>query len=641
MCGIAGAIGWIDDSIVNAVHDMSAAQAHRGPDDCGRWQSSDHGAGACFGFRRLAILDLSPGGHQPMIDDARGNVIIFNGEIYNFHELRRELQNLGERFHSTGDTEVLLKGYGRWGSDVVRRVRGMFALAIWDAQRRAVFIARDRVGIKPLYFTRIARNGRDVLLLASELRALMATGLCERRINAAALSTYIWNGFVFGPETIIDGVHMLPAGHYAMIDPDRAAVQPQRYWELPRAAPQADGYERLEDALTTAAGQHLLSDAPLGVFLSGGVDSSAITAMAARNGGGNIRTFNVSFDESEFDESRYARRVAEELGTQHTEIRLTQQQFRDHLPEALASIDQPTFDAINTYFVSRAAREAGMTVALAGTGGDELFGGYKSFRDNPRAARFCRALAVLPRSVRSAAARACLGLLHRHDDEMPSQTRWGKLADLLDTGGRAYEVHQISYSLFTREFMNQLLRDGVHPEVVAGLPRSRAEEFASIANGHLDLHAMSMLELTCYVGERLLRDTDCTSMAVSLEVRVPLLDHEVIEAAAGLDWRRRFLPLGSKPPLRAIALRGLDQTIFNRPKSGFVLPIERWCRSQLQDELNAVFSDRGALEAIGVNPQAALRVWRAFERGSPGVYWSRVWSLFVLAKWCRMHRVRL
>jgi asparagine synthase (glutamine-hydrolysing) len=639
MCGIAGSIGWIDEATVSAVDRINAAQTHRGPDDCGRWQSGPGGVGAAFAFRRLAILDLSPGGHQPMIDKARGNVIVFNGEIYNFRELRRDLERRGEQFHSSGDTETLLKGYGKWGIDVIHRLRGMFALAIWDARSRRVLLARDRMGIKPLYYATVTHGGREVLLFGSELRALLNSGFIDRKINAASLSTYIWNGFVIGPDTIISGVRMLPAAHYAIIDPAEPTLAPQRYWNLPVAAPARDGMEQLQHALTTASQQHLLSDAPLGVFLSGGIDSSAVTALAARHGGSTIRTFNISFDESAFDESPYARAVANSLGTRHTEIKLTQQHFRDHLHEALASVDQPTFDAINTYFVSRAAREAGMTVALAGTGGDELFGGYRSFRDNPRAARICRTLSAVPAGMRSIAARTLGGLLHRSRGDVPPQTRWGKLADLLATDGQGVEVHQVSYSLFTRAFMQELLREGVHRDVVAGLPRDRAAELKPLANGHLDLHAVSMLELSCFIGERLLRDTDCTSMAVSLEVRVPLLDHEVVEAAAKIDPSRRFLPLGKKPPLRSIALNALDQSIFDRPKSGFVLPIETWCRSQLQDELDATFADRGRFEAIGINQCAAHRLWQAFGRGAPGIYWSRVWSLFVLAKWCEMNRV--
>ena len=640
MCGIAGAIGRIDETIVTAVDRIGASQAHRGPDDCGAWLFAPDACGACFAFRRLAILDLSPGGHQPMLDDQRGNVLIFNGEIYNFRELRRELECRGETFKSSGDSEVLLKGYGQWGMDVVRRIRGMFAFAIWDARQRQVVIARDRVGIKPLYYSMTQRDGKPTVLFASELRALLASGCVSRRLNPAALSTYIWNGFVVGPETIVRDVHMMPAGHYAVINPRDASVNLHRYWHLPAALPQADGMEQLAASLASASQQHLLSDAPLGVFLSGGVDSSAVTAMAARHGG-SIRTFNIRFEEAQFDESKYARAVAQSLGTDHTEITLTNEHFRDHLDEALASVDQPTFDAINTYFVSRAAREAGMTVALAGTGGDELFGGYRSFKDNPRVARICRTLSAIPTAFRSAVAKQCVHFMQRGGNTVPSQTRWGKLADMISTEGHGVDVHQVSYSLFTHEFMGELLRDGEHPDVIAGLPRRRAEELAIIANGHLDLHGVSMLELSCFVGERLLRDTDCTSMAVSLEVRVPLLDHEVIESAAGIETAQRFLPLGKKPPLRSIALSGLDQRLFDRPKAGFELPIEHWCRSTLKSNLDATFADRQRFESIGINHETANRLWRAFQAGAPGIYWSRVWSLFALTDWCRRHEVQL
>lgn len=650
MCGIAGAIGSIDPAIIAATQRMNEAQAHRGPDDEGFWTSMEGGAGrggaAAFAFRRLAIIDLSPDAHQPMIDPATGNVIIFNGEIYNYRLVRDELVRLGIEFRSRSDTEVILKAYAQWGARCVERLRGMFAFALWDARQRRVMLARDRVGIKPLYLCTVQRAGDErCLLFASELRSLLASGLVSRRMNPVALSTYIWNGFVVGPQTIIEDVQLMPAGTIAMIDAGKVGtIEFDRYWELPEAPDRATGEERVEslrEQLHTAAQQHMISDVPLGVFLSGGIDSSAVAALATRGAGSRVRTFNISFDEAEFDESRHARAVAAALATEHVDIRLDQRTFRDRLSDALASIDQPTFDAINTYFISRAVREAGMTVALAGTGGDELFGGYKSFLDIPRAAKVGRRLALVPEPMLRVGATGVARLKAGRFGEVPPQTRWGKLGDGLATRGRLLDLYQASYSLFTQSFMNELLGGGLHPATRSGLPESRAEELESMVNGRCDWHAISTLELSCFIGERLLRDTDAASMAVSLEARVPLLDHEVIEAVAAVEPHRRFAPLGKKMLLRELALGDLDPALFDRPKSGFVLPIDRWCREQLQGELTATFGDAELCVSVGLDQKSILRLWHAFLAEAPGIYWSRVWSLFVLLAWSRAHRVWL
>ena len=647
MCGIAGAIGGIDTELTRAVQLASEQQRHRGPDDDGSWESGRSGqAGAMFGFRRLAIIDLSPDGHQPMIDAATGNAIVFNGEIYNYQELRRELEGLGNEFVSRSDTEVILKAYASWGADAIGRLRGMFALAIWDSRDRTVLLARDRVGIKPLYLATVPRpNGSSALLFASELRSLLATDLIERRLHPTALDSYLWNGFVVGPETIIAGVQLLPSGTLARIDPNSPRCEPRHYWQLPAevvgGSGVMDGVERLRHELSTAMRQHLVSDVPLGVFLSGGIDSSAVAAMAAEQAAGgppSVKTFNISFDEAEFDESKYASAVAEALGTDHMDVRLTQRHFLDHLDDALAAIDQPTFDGINTYFVSRAVREAGITVALAGTGGDELFGGYNSFVDVPksaRAARICRFLpAGLSRSMAHGVARWKLGRF----GELPPQTRWGKLGDVLCSGGGLLDAYQVSYAMFTEE-VHEALQGHRHASSTRGIATKRSAELAALIADCSPKHAVSTLEIANFLGERLLRDTDWSGMAVSLEVRVPLIDHGVIEAAAAVESGRRFEPLGKKRLLRDLALSKVDPAIFDRPKSGFVLPIEAWCRQRLKDEVAEVLADRNLCEAAGLDHATVGKLWRSFSAGAPGMYWSRIWVVFVLLRWCREHRV--
>jgi asparagine synthase (glutamine-hydrolysing) len=640
MCGIVGAIGSIAPEVEAAVRAMNAAQVHRGPDQEG-FYSAGHGPGVVFGFRRLAILDLSPAGHQPMVDRERGNVLVFNGEIYNHAELRDELAGLGESFTSSGDTEVLLKAYGRWGRGALERLRGMFAFAVYDPRARAVLFARDRLGIKPLYHATVERpGGGRVVLFASELRALLASGIVRRTLDRTAVASYLWNGFVPGPTTMVEGIELLSPGNASELSVETPAVKPRPYWTLGAVTATAGGGRaRLEAELETAAREHLMSDVPLGIFLSGGVDSSAVTALATRNSRTEVQTFHVSFEEAAFDESHHAAAVAKALGTQHHEYKLTQERFRDGLDAALAGLDQPTFDAINTYFVSRVVREAGFTVALAGTGGDEVFGGYRSFRDLPRASRVARLLRSIPRGAVRGLARVAGEALGT--DGVPPQTRWGKLGDLLSTRGDPVEAYQVAYGLFTRDFHAALCRDDMSALAPHGLSPARTAELRTLVADKSALAAISILELSLFLGERLLRDSDAASMAVSLELRVPLLDHRVVEAAAALGDDERFEPLGQKRLLRSLSLAGVPPEIFDRPKAGFVLPIEVWAKDRLAKDIDAVFANRALAERVGLEADALRRLMSAFRDGAKGLYWSRVWAPYVLLRWCDAHGVAL
>ncbi|HEY8430301.1 MAG TPA: asparagine synthase (glutamine-hydrolyzing), partial [Sandaracinaceae bacterium] len=633
MCGIAGAIGAIDAEVTAAVARMSLAQAHRGPDQHGAWSSTEHGRGVSFAHRRLSILDLSEAGRQPMRDPS-GCVITYNGEVYNFAALRRELEELGFEPRSTTDTEVILAAYARWGEAAIARMRGMFAFAIFDPRTETVLLARDRLGIKPLYVS----EAGGVLWFASELRALLASGRIERRLDPRALEAFVWHGFVPGPRTIVDGVSLLPPGTTMRVGLDGRLRPARRYWQVPRtsAHDEESAVRELGEALADAVRLRLVADVPLAVFLSGGVDSSTVAALAQTASTAPITTFNIRFDEPRWDESKHAREVARALGTDHREITLTEQSFADVLEDALASIDQPTFDAINTYFVSRAVKEAGITVALAGTGGDELFGGYASFVDLPRARRAASRLRGVPEPVLARAAAVATRLVTGEASEVEPQTRWGKLADVLATRGDLVSLYQVSYGLFSRALARELC---CRHELEFGLEPERARELRALVEGEPELAAISHLELASFVGERLLRDTDAASMAVSLEVRVPLLDHVVIEALARVPLRRRYEPLRKKALLKRFVRQQLDPTLFDRPKAGFELPLERWCRRSLGPRLRDAFSDVATAARVGLDGEALARLWRAFEKGGPGIYWSRVWALFVLLSFCRTHRV--
>jgi len=479
MCGIAGAVGSLSDpatnlasirdKVMDCVTRISGALRHRGPDGSGLWATDSREV--AFAHRRLAILDLSEAGAQPMVDIASGCVITFNGEIYNFMSLRRELEALGEQFYSSSDTEVVLKAYRLWGLAVVSRLRGIFAMAIWDPRSRSVHLIRDHLGIKPLYWT-VVRNGplgRETLLFASEVRALLASGVVERRLDPAGVASYLSQGFVVGPNTIVQGISLLPAASTLTIAPGNRATDANTltlrcYWTPPSSKTNRTTPDDLRGELANTVRMQLVSDAPLGIFLSGGIDSSAVAALASEVAPDALHTFTIGFDEAGLDESCYAARVAAAIRSRHTTVMLREHDFLAQLPDALTAIDQPTFDAINTYMVSRAARNAGMTVALAGTGGDELFGGYQSFVELPK---MVRGTSWIPgRALDGVIGGASLvtgSLFWKILGQAPPQTRWGKIADVARAARNLLGLYQVSYALFTRETQARLASTAVRP----------------------------------------------------------------------------------------------------------------------------------------------------------------------------------
>ncbi|MGK0481565.1 MAG: asparagine synthase (glutamine-hydrolyzing), partial [Planctomycetota bacterium] len=635
--------GLLDTALHRAVERIPDAQIHRGPDDEGVWRSGpDEQTGAILGHRRLSIIDLSELGHQPMVDAATGCALSFNGEIFNFVALRQELQAQGVEFTSRTDTEVVLRAYIAWGAGFIERLHGMFAIALWDPSKAQVLLIRDRLGLKPIYITQIDQDGRyPSVLFASEVRGLLASGLVKRTLDPVGVSSYLWNGFVVGPNTILRGVSLLPAGSITRVSTEGKILGTESYWSLPTSTePQSSSTEALRESITDAVRLRMVADVPIGVFLSGGVDSSAVAAIAAREvGGSGVRTFNVSFQEAEFDESSHAAHVAAKLGTEHHELHLTEAVFKDGLDDALGSLDQPTFDAVNTYFVSRLVREAGMTVAIAGTGGDEVFGGYRSFTALPRAQRFARMARHLPPSFVRTATRSAARVMSGAPGEVPPQTRWGKLDDVAATVGDMLSVYQVSYGMFTQRFLGELQVTSDPTDF--GIPTERAAELRLAVSTSASIEAVALLETSLFLGERLLRDTDCASMATSLEVRLPLVDHSVLEAAAGTAYAARFEPLGQKKVLRDLAAPQIDPRQFDRPKAGFELPLGLWCRGALRDQMEAMFADDELAERVGLRGHVVRRLWRAFLNDAPGLYWSRLWSIYVLLRWTKQHHACL
>jgi len=646
MCGIAGILGHIDGRNRAALQRMTDALAHRGPDGAGMWESvpAPDGLGCLLGHRRLSIIDLTSAGDQPMTDRTGGHnrTIVFNGEIYNFKDLRRELEESGETFQSSGDTAVMLRLLALHGTDAVVRLRGMFAFALWDDHSRRLLVARDPLGIKPLY---ICQNpdpdGEWSLLFASEVRSILAAGLLQHpRLDRRAVRSILWNGFVAGPATAVAGVELLGAGEWRTIEPP-GKVRRTTYWSIPRPedARSIDEVE-LRQVIEDSVARHLIADVPLGIFLSGGIDSSAVAALAQRAHTTPVHTFTLSFDEQEFNEGEIARTIAHAIGSEHHEIRLTEADFTSALDTAVDTLDQPTFDGLNSYCISKAVRDAGLSVALVGTGGDELFGGYPTFRVAQALQAWNRRTRAIPSSLRMQGARLVSRILAGSGRTTAPQTRWAKLPEMVRAGEDLTALYQLAYALFLPDYQERLLADARSTDgMLYGLTPELSARLRSEAAGRSAVSTIAVLEQRLFLGERLLRDTDAASMAVSLETRLPLVDSVVLEAVARVPDATRFEPLGRKQLLRRVGLDRLDPALFERAKRGFELPFGRWIRKSLGSAMDETMRDPSLAAAVGLDGRIVTALWSAFQNGEPGLYWTRVWVLYVLIRWCHRHGV--
>ncbi len=623
MCGICGVyqtplagggrIGEPED-LRNAAARMVAGIAHRGPDDEGVWADAE--GRVALGNCRLAIIDLSPAGHQPMADPRGEVVLTYNGEVYNFQELREELVASGYPFRGHSDTEVILGLYLRDGIEAFQRLRGMFALAIWDARSQELLLVRDRLGIKPLYYT--CQNGRCVF--ASELRGIRMSRLASMRVDPTAMAAYLRLGSVPAPLTAFEDVRELPPAHILIVSQGRTILK--RYWDLPlpatAAADPAVAASEVREALREAVAIHLVSDVPLGVFLSGGVDSGAIVALMREAGHARIRTYSITFLEREWDEGEEAARLAARYDTDHTAHEVRGEDVAQDLDRIIAAMDQPTVDGLNTFYVSRVTREAGTIVALSGLGGDELFCGYPSFRLAPRVLAWQRAAqrVGVARPVLSAALAAVLS------------PRSAKLRESLHLTPTIQSAYLTVRGLLSREEAAQLLAPGPLLDAVRRFDAAAALTALAPEVPDDPVAAIGVLELRGYMHNQLLRDTDVMSMAHSLEVRVPFLDHKLVELAARLPLHLRANGYPPKWLLRK-ALGDLLPPEAGRTKRGFTLPMDRWLvgplRARVADAL------RGG---AGVFRQPAIaRLESEVKNGR--AHWSRLWALVVLVLWLR------
>ena len=554
---------------------MVEAMRHRGPDDAGITAITAGNSWIGLGNTRLAILDLSQAGHMPMHDPNSGNWITYNGEVYNFLELRGELEAVGESFSSATDTEVVLKAYGRWGYRCLERLRGMFAIAIWDQRQQELILARDRLGKKPLYYFSDTYGN---FLFASELRSILASRMVERRLDVTALEVFLFNGFMISPCTMVSGLRSLLPGSWMRVGPNGRIMQLSRYWRLPHYQDSCRDEEELLWELRTrleeAVKLRLVSDVPLGVFLSGGMDSSAIVALMARFGA-DIRSLSITFDEAGFDESPFSEWVARRFRTRHTEIRLREQHLQEWLPDALAAMDQPSFDGINTYCISRAAKACGLTVALSGLGSDEVFGGYPFFNSVPWLSRVGLISEPIPhaslflafqwlgrRAVGCSGILKCLEILFRQG-EMSSQSM------VLPS----YQTAQLLYPWWIRQRLLAGHCTNGSLKTWFGLPLEFCRFIIEEQEDGDLLNQISHHTLRLFLGERCLRDTDTNSMAVSLEVRAPFTDHIFLETAWKVPGKARCAKSPDKPFEWELVRPYLGADYPVRSKQGFTFPL--------------------------------------------------------------------
>jgi len=643
MCGIFGIIGRNAPVATEVLERATRSLSHRGPDDSGTvilCDSTREAVEIGLGNRRLAIIDLSPQGHQPMNDPTTGNWIVYNGEVYNFREVREKLAQAGVLFRSNSDTEVILKAYAYWGEKCLHEFRGMFAFAIWDPGLHRLFIARDPMGIKPLYFY----QSDQYFIFSSEVRTLLGTGLVPRTLDSAGLVNYLTFGSLYDPNTLVEGVNALPPGCY--LTWEEGLLKQEQYWDLvgPNILEQnlaedcdyscagAEKRGKLEtqvaEVLDESVRMQLVSDVPVGVFLSGGIDSSSLVGILSRNG---VRpsTFSIVFREEDYSEAKYSRAVAQHFRTDHHEITVAQSDFFAAIDPAIHAMDLPTIDGINTYFVSEQTRAVGVKVVLSGLGGDEMFAGYSSFRTVPQMERFATAWDRMPGAFRNPLANIFAALA-------PSSDQNRKLTTLARDGGGIVHPYFLSRMLFTPEQQSVLLSEMKASPAAFQRAEKPPSESLTRAQSLDPVNRVSYLESRCYMLNTLLRDSDFMSMAHGLEVRVPLIDHRLARRVLALpgSWK---LNSGTPKPLLVNALGGqLPEKIVHRRKRGFTLPFEHWLRDALRPVVEESLRKIGdGVLGTRISERAVGGVWEDFLDGRTS--WSRPWSLYVLQRWCEQH----
>ena len=622
MCGIAGAYYWNESNCSTAaVERMNAQMSHRGPDASGIFQDRN----LVLGHRRLSIIDLQEASNQPFLSENNRYALVFNGEIYNFKAIKEKLSDF--HFRTDSDTEVILAAYQKWGKDCLQQFNGMFDFALWDSQKEELFVARDRMGIKPLYFY----QDEHCFAFASELRALLQSDLVPRQLNRRALSDYLRYQTVQGPDCMIEGVHLLDAGSYLVLTQDE--LKKEVYWkpETQKGRANYSDYEQNKASVRSlffeAVERRMLADVPLGAFLSGGIDSSAIVAAMSEISKGSIDTFSVVFDEAAYSEAEFSDLVAKKFQTKHHQINLSANHLLDSIPEALNSMDHPSGDGVNTYVVSKATKEAGITVALSGLGGDEVFSGYPIFKQMPELMEKGW-LQSWPKDIRKGVG----SLLQKIKPALRTEKLAAWLqSDYFDLA----HLYPVGRQLMFDRRMNKLLKDSLQPNRIA----QQANQLLGFKQALTELplqSRISVLEFKTYMQHVLLRDADQMSMAHALEVRLPFLDHQLIEYVLNVPDHQK---LGAYP--KSLLIDSLDgllpKEVYLRKKMGFVMPWEEWMKKELRpfcEEQLDFLKQTDLFHAAELD-----RLWHTFQKNSKLVSWVSIWSLVVLAYWMQRNKV--
>ncbi len=618
MCGIAGMLAASVDAPPDeaAVRRMCDAMVHRGPDDHGYRND-----GPCaLGHRRLSIIDLRPEGAQPMTNEDDTIAVIVNGEIYNFQELRSELERKGHAFKSRSDSEVCLHLYEEEGVDFLDRLRGMFALALWDGPRKRLVLARDRFGKKPLFY----HAGSEGLVFASELAALAASGHFERRANLDAIDAYLCLQYVPSPWTAYEGVYKLPAGSRLVCE-NGVVGEPERYFDLrfdqTRGGSFAELTEQLHAEIEDAVRVRMVSDVPLGAFLSGGLDSSLIVAMMARHSSGPVKTFSVGFTSKDFSELPYAKMVADRYGTDHHEL-VVQPDMASVIPEFVRHYGEPFGDtsALPTWYLCQYTR-TGVTVALSGDGGDEAFSGYRRYSHSQTA----RMLRNLPGPVPSILAKAIGSIPIAAAQQVRDYGRRLMEPEHVRFLGLAAHIpYEDRMALYTEEMRRAYADDRV---------AKRFGELYDAATTDDPINRLLELDIKTYLTDDILTKVDIASMAHSLEVRCPLVDQNLMVFAASLRGSTKMRGLKTKLILREVAKPLLPPEILSRRKQGFGLPVDRWMREDLAPLSREVLLDQTARERGILEPSAVETLLKQHQRGEPRG--DQIWALMILELWYR------
>lgn len=616
MCGIAGILYFDGRPVADDLLDrMNQAMLHRGPDAVGTF--TDNGLGLCH--RRLSIIDLSTSANQPFSDNSGRFITVFNGEIYNFQEVRSKIKDYS--FKTKGDTEVLIASFAEWGIDCLDYLKGMFAFAIWDKEKRELFLARDRVGVKPIYYYR----DEEKLIFASEVRTILATNLVKRKIDTEAVREFLTYQSVSYPLTMIQGIHQLKAGTWMKIDANGNTYN-HTYWNFPAESKFeyrdiGSVQSKIHSLLNDAISRRLVSDVPIGAFLSGGIDSSIVVGLMAAQAV-KPNTFNIAFTEKQFDESEYAELVAKKFNTNHTRIQLSSNSLLDNLEEALGAMDSPSGDGINTYVVSQAIRKAGVTVALSGIGGDELFAGYPIFKQYLKLQQY---KSLWPHT----------GVLRKLPAILLRNSKSNKKSRI----GQLLSVPEVNI-----EYIYPLLRQLVTPRLIkhlTTLPVNDSALSGELMRNTLLLHQLPVLsqvsvaDLMGYTQHTLLKDTDQMSMAAALEVREPFFDTDLIEYVLGIPDKMKQ-PLYPKSLLVESVKPLLPDEVVFRKKQGFVFPWNVWLKNELSN-----FCEQN-IHALAkrsfINGDNLIQYWKSFQKKSE-IRWMDIWLFVVLEHWLEKNGV--